>query len=228
MAPASQPAHKLRIGGFVPLSTVDYPGALAAVLFCQGCPWRCTYCHNQHLLPRHAAEPVAWDAVRDFLLRRRGLLDAVVFSGGEPTLQQALPAAMREVKSLGFAVALHTAGISPVRLREVVGLLDWVGLDIKAPFDHYAAITGRAGGVRARESLEILQAAGVPFEVRTTVAPEGPDRASVASLAQLLARAGVRRYVLQPARSSTGRPPPDIGDLAQRVAPLFPEFELRG
>ncbi|MBI3069525.1 MAG: 4Fe-4S cluster-binding domain-containing protein, partial [Betaproteobacteria bacterium] len=76
--------ERLRVGGLVPLTTTDYPGRLAAVVFCQGCPWRCGYCHNPHLLPARRTAPIAWHAVRDFLERRRGLLDAVVFSGGEP------------------------------------------------------------------------------------------------------------------------------------------------
>ena len=85
----------LRVGGLVPLSTTDYPDHLSAVVFCQGCPWRCAYCHNPHLLPRRSDSEIAWPDVLAFLDRRRGLLDAVVFSGGEPTLQRALPDAMR-------------------------------------------------------------------------------------------------------------------------------------
>ena len=77
----------LRIGGLTPLSTTDYPGQLAAAVFCQGCPWRCGYCHNPHLIPATVKQGIDWVEVMRFLERRRGLLDAVVFSGGEPTLQ---------------------------------------------------------------------------------------------------------------------------------------------
>ena len=80
----------LRIGGFTPFTTTDYPGQLAAVVFCQGCPWRCAYCHNPHLLPVEGPESHAWPDLLRFLASRRGLLDAVVFSGGEPTLQGGL------------------------------------------------------------------------------------------------------------------------------------------
>ncbi|HEX6005079.1 MAG TPA: radical SAM protein, partial [Burkholderiales bacterium] len=79
------------MGGLVALSTTDYPDHLAAVVFGQGCPWRCGYCHNPHLLPKRGVARIAWRDVLAFLERRRGLLDAVVFSGGEPTLQAALP-----------------------------------------------------------------------------------------------------------------------------------------
>ena len=88
-------AKPLRIGGLTPLSSVDYPDHLSAVLFCQGCPWRCRYCHNPHLLPPRGRGEIEWRDALDFLERRRGLLDAVVFSGGEPTLHPGLADAMR-------------------------------------------------------------------------------------------------------------------------------------
>ena len=113
----------LRVGGLTPLSASDYPGKLAAVVFCQGCAWRCHYCHNAHLLGRRGSGEIGWPQVTAFLERRKGLLDAVVFSGGEPTLQAGLGAAMREVKALGYLVGLHTAGIVPRRLEIVAGSL---------------------------------------------------------------------------------------------------------
>ena len=124
----------LLIGGLLPFTTIDYPGCLAAVLFCQGCPWRCRYCHNRHLLPQKGGSALPWQDVLALLERRQGLLDALVFSGGEATLQAALPEAMRRVRAMGFKVGLHTAGPYPERLRECLPLLDWVGMDLKAPF----------------------------------------------------------------------------------------------
>ena len=92
------PATELRIGGFVGLSACDWPGELAATVFCQGCPWSCGYCHNPHLISPSTATAMDWPDVLSFLDSRRGLLDGVVFSGGEPTLQAGLPEAMREVR----------------------------------------------------------------------------------------------------------------------------------
>src|SRR3954470_21541171 len=97
---------ELRIGGFVPFSGIDYPHHLSAVVFCQGCPWRCGYCHNAHLQPARGESERTWDDVLAFLGRRRSLLDAVVFSGGEPTLQAGLGAAMQDVKAMGYKVGL--------------------------------------------------------------------------------------------------------------------------
>ena len=84
-------SRALRVGGMVPLTTLDYPGLLACVLFCQGCAWRCRYCHNPDLIPARGEQEIPWPQVLEFLRRRQGLLQAVVFSGGEPTLQEGLP-----------------------------------------------------------------------------------------------------------------------------------------
>lgn len=158
----------LRVGGLTRLSASDYPDRLAAVVYCQGCAWRCTYCHNPHLLPARGSEDIPWLQVVAFLERRRGLLDAVVFSGGEPTLQPALGSAMREVKAMGYLVGLHTAGILPRALERVLPLADWVAMDLKAPFDRHHEITGAAGsGTRARQSMELIAASGVPCRFHT-------------------------------------------------------------
>lgn len=130
-APAFTPAA-LHVGGFVPFTSTDYPDALSAVVFCQGCPWRCGYCHNPHLIPARADVHHDFDAILAWLASRRGLLDAVVFSGGEPTAQPGLVHAMQQVRRLGFLVGLHTSGAYPRRLADALPLTDWVGLDVKA------------------------------------------------------------------------------------------------
>lgn len=228
-------AANLRVGGLVPLSTTDFPGRLAAVVFCQGCPWRCAYCHNPHLLPRRGAQEMHWKTIVEFLQRRRGLLDAVVFSGGEPTLQTGLATAMREVKAMGFEVGLHTAGIDPSRLRDVLPLVDWVGLDIKTAFDDYAGLTGAPhSGRRARQSLATLLESGAAYEVRTTVDPQLLPAANLRSLATTLAGCGVRHYVLQEYRAQNQRGAAAQGDasyltegFSQSIAPMFATLQIR-
>lgn len=165
-------AAELRVGGLVPFTTIDYPGELAAVVFCQGCPWRCRYCHNTELLPPRSGSAIPWGEVVQFLEGRRGLLDAVVFSGGEPTLQPALEAAVAEVKKLGFKAGLHSASIYPERLGRLLPRLDWVGLDVKALPADYPAITGVAdSGEPAWKSARLLIDSGVAHEMRITVHP---------------------------------------------------------
>lgn len=191
-------AAALRLGGMTPLSLTDYPGRLAAVLFCQGCPWSCAYCHNTHLLDAGAAPALDWKDALAFLRRRAGLLDAVVFSGGEPTLQDGLADAMRWTRELGFKVGLHTAGAYPRRLESLLPLADWVGFDVKAPFARYDALTGVPGsGAAARESLGFLLKSGVDHECRTTVHPSLFTAAELAALSASLFALGARRHVLQ-------------------------------
>ncbi|MCL2876596.1 MAG: anaerobic ribonucleoside-triphosphate reductase activating protein [Betaproteobacteria bacterium] len=194
MAKTPEPA----VSGLVPFTTIDFPGRLAAVIFCQGCPWRCTYCHNPHLLPAGAGT-LRWPEILAWLKTRRGLLDGVVFSGGEPLLQRGLAAALAEVRSLGFATGLHTAGIYPARLAAVLPLLDWVGFDIKAPFREYASVVGYDAGALAQASLETLLASGVPYEVRSTV-PPGFGTEALMRLREDLNRVGTSNLTLQECR----------------------------
>jgi hypothetical protein len=99
MGVATTSADRLRIGGLTPLTSLDYPGELAAVVYCRGCPWRCPYCHNADLQDAAGPAALGWRDIVTFLEGRRGLLDAVVLSGGEPTAQQALPAALAEIRA---------------------------------------------------------------------------------------------------------------------------------
>lgn len=199
---------ELAVGGLTPFTTIDFPGRLAAVVFCQGCPWRCTYCHNPHLLPRNDGA-MPWSDVLGWLATRRGLLDGVVFSGGEPLLQRGLPAALADVRKLGFATALHTAGAYPERLAAVLPLLDWIGFDIKAPFADYTPIVGCDSGHAARAALQLLLASGVAHELRCTVPPQ-LDKAALdrmdAELA-ILGGAHLTRQTYRPTAISTEHSP---------------------
>lgn len=137
-----------------------------------------------------------------FLRRRQGLLDAIVFSGGEPTLQDSLKSAIGEVRDLGFKVGLHTGGTYPIRLGELLPLLSWVGMDIKAAFADYDRVTGAPeSGEKARASAKLLLASGVPYEFRTTVHPLFHTRDSLLRLAEELRELGARHYVLQEFRA---------------------------
>jgi pyruvate formate lyase activating enzyme len=163
-------ARGLAIGGLEPLTTVDYPGKLAAVIFCQGCAWNCRYCHNPHLRNFRRPGAIAWDAVRNFLSERAGFLEAVVFSGGEPLAQRALPEALQESRNLGYAVGLHTAGMYPDRLSKCLPYLDWIGMDVKAPLDkRYDLVTGVRDSARdLLRSLSMVAASGLTVQIRTT------------------------------------------------------------
>ena len=227
----------LRVGGLTPLSTTDWPGMLAAVVFCQGCPWRCGYCHNPDLIPPRGEHEIPWEAVLAFLHRRQGLLDGVVFSGGEPTLQKDLLKAMQAVRALGFKVGLHTGGMYPNRLAKLLPLVDWVGLDVKAPFADYERITGAVGsGGRVQESLQHVLASGVGYEIRTTVHPLLLSDEDLVQVARDVAGRGVQRYVIQPFRNQGCRDEAlrqgtvrerSLPEVGAELAGLFEDFLIR-
>lgn len=220
-------ADEIELGGYTPLSTTDWPGQLAAVVFLQGCPWRCGYCHNADLQPRCAsAQAPAWQDLRARLARRVGLLDGVVFSGGEPTLQRGLATAVDDVRDLGLHTGLHTAGIYPARLAALLPRLDWVGLDLKTDLDDHAAYDALAGARHAaaavRRSLQALLASGVDCELRTTYHPALIADSALLALARQLQALGVTQWVLQ-------RWQPNADPSQQALAPAWrwPSAELR-
>jgi pyruvate formate lyase activating enzyme len=216
----------LVVGGLTPFTTIDFPGRLAAVVFCQGCPWRCPYCHNPHLHPPQGGER-SWQDVRDWLQTRRGLLDGVVFSGGEPLLQRGLVRALRDVRALGFATGLHTAGIYPERLAEALALLDWVGFDVKGPFQEYGRITGGGAGESTERALSLLLEAGTPHEIRCTVDLDLLDADAIGRMTGQLASRGVSELVLQACRRD-GRPTQLPTVLVDAAAAALPKITVRG
>ncbi|RJX33729.1 MAG: anaerobic ribonucleoside-triphosphate reductase activating protein [Oxalobacter sp.] len=227
--------RSLKVGGFVPFSTTDFPGKLAAVVFVQGCPWECVYCHNPHLQPRTEESPMPWADVLALLKRRAGLLDAVVFSGGEPTLDPALEDAIRDVRALGFQIGLHTGGAYPKRLAEILPLIDWIGLDVKASFTYYERITGvKASGDPALACTQLVVNSGIAHECRTTIHPSLFSNDDLLILAKTLAEMGVTHYALQVFREQgcdnesltpvSGYPDKNI---VAQIAGMFRGFALR-
>lgn len=226
----------LRVGGLVPLTTLDYPGLLACVLFCQGCAWRCRYCHNPELIAPRGEHEIHWDDILAFLRRRQGLLQGVVFSGGEATLQNALPDAMASVRAMGFRAGLHSAGIRPEAFARALPHADWVGFDVKGLAEDVDATTGvKRSGLANWRSLELLLASGVEYECRTTVHWQLFDLQRLRRLALRLRETGVDNFVVQLARSERQLDPELIAtpsphgasDLWRELHALFPTFELR-
>ncbi|GHU84581.1 anaerobic ribonucleoside-triphosphate reductase activating protein [Clostridia bacterium] len=162
----------MEIAGLVPNSTVDYPGVLAAVLFASGCNMDCFYCHNRKLINK-TSELIAEDAVFAFLQKRKELLDGVVISGGEPTIQKDLVTFIEKIKNLGYKVKLDTNGSEPTTTRKLLtdSLLDYVAIDYKAPWRRYREICRYVETENVQQTLEILKNSKINWEARTTMLP---------------------------------------------------------
>lgn len=179
----------MKIGGLVKFTLIDFPGCPAAIVFTQGCNFRCRYCHNPELVYPHLfQEPVTEEEVKAFLVRRQGTLEGVVVSGGEPTLQPDLVRFMADLKALGYKTKLDTNGSQPNVLQELLDkkLVDFIAMDIKAPLDKYALITGvDANATILRKSMDLIRQSGVEYEFRTTYDTEVLTDADIASISQL-------------------------------------------
>lgn len=247
--------HSFEIAGLQPLTLLDFPGRVAAVVFSQGCQLRCSYCHNPQLLPCGQAphahsmlsrlQPHTVAQLLPWLAQRQKVLTGVVFSGGEATLQAGLPNVLRAVKALGLATKLDTNGLCPEVLTALLAqnLLDYVALDVKAPPKKYATVVGLPAeawvGLAAKvaASLAVLKASGIAFECRTTVASPLLNDEDVVAIGHWVA--GVPRWVLQafqPVNSPLALAeaatllPPAQGQLAQlrvEMAPLVGECLVR-
>jgi len=231
----------MRLGGFQPLTLLDFPGQVACIVFTQGCNLRCGDCHNRQLVPSVSAEGegVEEAAVIRFLKSRQGLLDGVVVSGGEPTLQQDLLEFLRHVRELGFLAKLDTNGTNVAMLRAALeeGLLDYVAMDVKHPLSRYQEVTGVAvDPSRITASRDLLRASDVRYELRTTVVPHVHDDAAIEEIAHFCR--GASRLVLQnfrpdsvldPVYQAYGSCTPEqlrrLQDIARRYVE---EVEIRG
>ena len=167
----------MTLKGLQKLTLLDFPGKLAATVFTGGCNFRCPFCHNASLvIPEKFGETLPTEEFFAFLQKRRGMLEGVCVSGGEPTLYPDLPDFLRRIKDMGFLVKLDTNGTNPSMLKSLIdcGLVDYVAMDIKSSKEGY----GRAVGIdnydtsKIEESIEILKSGRIDFEFRTTVVRE--------------------------------------------------------
>lgn len=226
----------VRVGAVSPLTISEWPGRVCAVIFCQGCAWRCRYCDRPELVSVRQPARLGWQGTLAMLEARRSLAESVVLGGGEPLVQRNLFSAVVQLRERGFHVGLQTAGIFPERLEKVLPYLEWVALDIKALEEEYVATTRVPdSGRKARASLERMLASGVPGECRTTVHWQLIDEDRLVCLADRLAGMGVRNYAIQIARtrgnldaSLESRPAPvNTATLWKEIGSRFEHFTVR-
>ncbi len=192
----------LPIGGITPFTTIDCPDKISSVFFLQGCHLNCGYCHNKHFKPV-MEKSYPFSKYRDFLIERQGFIEAVVFSGGEPFLHyNELLTMAKEAHSLGFNIALHTTGSFPEKLKQFLSEIPvfWVGIDLKAPKNHYKEVTGTKVNyfTNTVKSIGILTKHKVKFEARTTVDNNLNDTTKLQELIETYKNLGIETPVFQP------------------------------
>ncbi len=193
-----------KIAAIQPASMIDYPGKVSCVVFLAGCNLHCPYCHNPELALGHMPQPVDTLWLQEFLRRRKGLLDAVVITGGEPTLNPRLPGLCRQIKQAGFAVKLDTNGTCPDVIARLLdnGLVDYLAMDIKTlPGAYRPDFCSRDVRRALLQSIELLMTRAPDYEFRTTCVAPYIDAAVIEKIGSLVR--GARRYFLQAARTGT-------------------------
>ena len=185
------------IGGLQKCSLIDFPEMISAIIFTQGCNFRCRYCHNPELL--HTVDSTySLEYVLEFLKTRQGKLDGVVISGGEPTLQQDLKDVILQIRELGFKIKLDTNGTNPEILEELLNekLLDYVAMDIKAPLEKYFDIVQQdIDTTKIKKSIALLENSNVKHEFRTTVLKSLTSKEDLEQIGSLIE--GCEKYYIQ-------------------------------
>lgn len=224
------------LGGIQPFTTIDYPEKLSAVFFLKGCPLRCPYCQNPVLQEISTESTLSWTVAEQFMQSRKKLLDAIVFSGGEPLIHTGLKEAMLEAKENGFLVGLHTSGVSYNALESVISIVDWIGFDVKTLFDKYEERIPHSNSKQVMKCLELILSTNKNFEARTTLDPRIISVDEVRILAKILSSLGVKTYAIQEYHSFPGEKnvpkKEDVikyfnNDLLDDIKHLFEKFEVR-
>jgi pyruvate formate lyase activating enzyme len=191
---------KMKIGGLQRISLIDYPGRISAIVFTQGCNFRCPYCHNPELVdPAQYGLNLPEEEVISFLEKRRGKLDAVTVTGGEPTLQPDLERFLQNIKKMGYLTKVDTNGSNPDVLERLIRGrgVDYLAMDVKGPLKKYEwIVNAKFETAKIRRSIELITASGIEYEFRTTVVRSQLDYKDLIATTGMLKKA--RFYVLQP------------------------------
>ena len=191
----------MRIGALDKFTLIDFPGHVSAIIFTQGCNFRCPFCHNPELvIPEQFTESIPFDEVLRFLKSRRRLLDGVEFTGGEPTLQPDLLEKMRTIKELGYAIKLDSNGTNPDMVKQAISedLVDYVAMDVKGSLERYNEVAGvNVDTEKVARSIDLIKNSAPDYEFRTTLIKGFHDVAEMEKIGALVD--GAKRYFLQQA-----------------------------
>jgi pyruvate formate lyase activating enzyme len=212
----------MRIGGIQKTSLLDYPERLSAIIWTIDCNFHCPFCYNKNLV-FGKTEPIPEAEVLSFLEKRKGLLEGLVISGGEPLLQEDLVDFTKKVKSLGYLIKIDTNGMFPEKLKELIGkkLIDYVAMDVKAPKKKYNQLAGVKVDIsKIEKSIDIIKNNALDYEFRTTFVPGLLKKEDIIEIAKWLK--GAKRFYLQQFKNN----PPLVSSKFDNVAPYAKEYLL--
>jgi len=189
----------MKVAGLQKLSLIDYPDHISAIIFVWGCNFRCPFCHNPELVkkdlqPRLYSQP----EVFNFLKKRKGLLEAVTITGGEPLLYSEFPEFIKKIKNLGYLVKVDTNGTKPGLLKKIIDLklVDYIAMDIKAPLEKYEEVVkAKVDLEKIKNSVKLIIDSGLDYEFRSTVVPDLHSEKDIENMAKLVK--GAKMYFLQ-------------------------------
>lgn len=228
----------MRIGGFQKMTVLDYPGKVACTIFLAGCNFRCPFCHNALLVTKQNDDEISAEDIITYLSKRKGLLDGVCITGGEPLLNDDIELLLAPIKQMGYSIKIDTNGSRPDVLKRLAdkGLVDYVAMDIKSCEEDYTVAAGvkRIDFTKISESIQYIMTCGIDYEFRTTVVKELHTIDSIASAAKMIQ--GAKRYYLQGFKDSgelindgfSAHSRETMEKMLKEIRKYVPDAEIRG
>ncbi|MDI6826159.1 MAG: anaerobic ribonucleoside-triphosphate reductase activating protein [Candidatus Aenigmarchaeota archaeon] len=230
----------MMIKGFQKLSLIEYPGKIAAIVFVGKCDFGCHFCYNTDLIKNYDKVPdIPEKEITDFLAERKGLLDGISITGGEPTVHKDLPEFAKKIKDMGFLVMIETNGSNPEMIKELIDkkLVDYIAMDIKAPLEKYDEVAGvKVNKKKIQGSVDIIRNSSIDYEFRTTVIPKHFNEKDALAIGKWLK--GSKRFFLQQFRPDKTLdesyqkveqyPPEKLKKFAEIMKPFFESVKTRG
>jgi pyruvate formate lyase activating enzyme len=229
----------MKIGGFQPTSLLDYPDKISAIIWTVGCNFRCPFCYNRDIVLGKSGIVPEKD-ILDFLKKRKGLLEALAVTGGEPLMQKNLAEFLEKVKELGYLIKVDTNGMFPEKLKKLIDkkLVDYVAMDVKAPKKKYDKLSGiKTDTKKIQKSIKILKESEIDYEFRTTFVPDFLKKEDIIEIGKWLK--GSKQFYLQQFKNDTDLissnlkkimpySKKELNDTLEEIKPYFENCETRG
>jgi len=212
----------MKIGGFQKTSLLDYPDMISAIVWTVGCNFHCPFCYNKNLVEEKVGI-IPEDEILSFLIKRKGMIEGLVISGGEPLMQKDITSFCEKVKKLGYLIKIDTNGMYPEKLKELIDkkLVDYISMDVKAPKNKYSDLSGVKTDIKKIEkSIQIIRSSGVDYEFKTTFVPKLLSKEDIIDIGKWLKDS--KKFYLQQFRNDTSLISSDLENM-----PVYSKEELK-